>query len=50
MKVLLSSGRLVKFPEGRRPKEILLNDPHRAGGLIANTPHFMVLLCNIMFT
>ncbi len=23
---------------------ILLNDPHRADGLTANTPHFMILL------
>ncbi len=25
----------------------LLNDPHRAGGLTANIPHFMILLIDI---
>ena len=25
-----------------------INDPRRAGGLTANTPHFMILLGNIM--
>ena len=29
-----------KIPKGRRPEEILLNDPSRAGGLIANTSKF----------
>ena len=27
----------------------LLNDPRRAGGLTANTPHFMILLINPMY-
>ena len=36
-----------KIPEARRPEEISLNNPHRAGDLPANTPHFMVLLISI---
>ena len=33
-------GSFSKIPEGRRPKEILLNDPNRVGVLIANAPKF----------
>ncbi len=34
----------MKRDSGLRPFGILLNDPHRAGGLTANTPHFIILL------
>ena len=33
-------GLFSKIPEGRRPEEILLIDPNRVGGLIANTLKF----------
>ena len=36
----LDSGHLVKFP---RAFGVLLNDLHRAGGWMVNTPHFMIL-------
>ncbi len=40
-------GSFSEIPSGLRPLGILLNDPHGAGGLTANTPHFMILLITI---
>ena len=42
--------RLGSFSEIPSCQLILPNDPHRAGGLTANTPHFMILLTNITKT
>ena len=43
-KLLSLFGSFSEIPSGLQPLAILLNDPHQAGGLISNTPHFMTLL------